>query len=186
MSTDTDAQTIERTRTEVRVETEEVTETLYECENCGQAYEPEDVQTTGLDLDEDGDPVEKRILCAGCSNAIFGYEELEGREYVSRSLQEFDGGDVADVIGALSGAVVSVGVSIATLLLPIVLLGISLSGVSGFFDALSSPETLDLFAQTGRAFQLVNGLLELVPVFLILLLLVLFFRAAMIIGPRRL
>jgi hypothetical protein len=181
MSTDTDAQTIERTRTEVRVETEEVTETLYECENCGQAYEPEDVQTTGLDLDEDGDPVEKRILCAGCSNAIFGYEELEGREYVSRSLQEFDGGDVADVIGALSGAVVSVGASIATLLIPVAMIGIALRGISGVMSTVSSLETQTAIEQGNL---LTSTILEFVPLVFTFVLLMVMIRAAAT-SPRR-
>jgi hypothetical protein len=80
----TDSAVVEQTRTEINVETEEITETRFRCRNCEQLHEEEDVLTVRVDVDRDGEGVCERIICHDCAELVFEYDDPDpARSYLA-------------------------------------------------------------------------------------------------------
>jgi hypothetical protein len=106
-------QRVVRTREEIDVQEIEIEEERWICPNCGLEYDPDDVFTVGLGLDDDGDPDEERVLCEGCGDAVFDYSAPDSVLGVVRQAVNHADARELGVLTALAGtgaAAVGVGI----------------------------------------------------------------------------
>jgi hypothetical protein len=173
----TDSAIVEETRTEINVETEEITETRYRCRNCEQLHDEEDVLTVRVDVDRDGDGVCERIICSDCAELVFEYDDPDpARSYLAEQF-------VRETIGnvRLKGYILP----LVRLLIPaLITIFVVTQVLQAFMDAVSSdPDAFQEAAREGGGLVLPTILETAAAVLPLFILFVLIMIAASV-GPR--